>query len=230
MKKLVIILLLSLSIDSYCQLIATRLEANYSIKEIAYDGSKSLILGKVFFNSSVGSLTHSQTFPKSRLIVFKDTMAISVEKDSLMLTSSSEMSIKFSIYNLILNNHISDFGLEELGFELSGVTSEGDKVISKWNNPSANSGYVIITQKGSKVDGVIFYKANGDIAVKQFFRDYEKVGRVFFPTRILEIVNTPLGENKKVTIHKSIKIDDFTDEDELYNLYNHSLSKLIRTD
>ena len=111
---------------------------------------------------------------------------------------------------------------------MNNVRPEGDKVISEWKYPGAsNSGVVRIIQKEGVVDGVIFYDPLGNPMVQQYFRDYTNLGGVLFPMKIYEITTTPLGENKKITTHRNIKINDFSDEDDYYNLYRRANIQLI---
>lgn len=214
--------------NSNGQSLADRLEADYSIKEIMADGKKSLTIGKVFFDRSNESLTHFQTFPAENKFVFKDSTILLVHTDSVTKSSSSALSVKLSIYNLILSNNFSDLGLEELGFELADVRESEEKIVSIWQEPSGSSGSVSIVEKEGMIDGVIFSDASGTVRMRQFFRDYEKVGRIFFPKKIYEEMNTPIGLNKKITTHKNIKTDDFTDEEDLYNLYSTAINQYIR--
>lgn len=211
---------------SNSQGIADRLEADYSIKEIFENGEQSLIVGKVYFDRSSKTLTHSQSFPTQNLFVFRDSTVLLVHEDTIIRGNSSVLSINFSIYNLILNNNISDFGLQKMGFEILDVFEQEDKVISKWKYPQ-QSGYIAITQSDGWVDGAIFYGPNEKPIVKQYFRDYEKEGRIFFPSKIFEITYTKEGERKKITTHRNIKIDDFSDEEDLYSLFDTSINKLI---
>lgn len=209
------------------QRIADRIEAEYSIKEISPNGQNSLIVGKVFYDQRQQTLVHKQSFPANTLLAFRDSSVFVIQKDSIKQTKASAMAIQFSIYNLILNNEISDFGLEKMGFEMMEVDEQEGKIVSKWKHSVAASGYIAITQENGKVDGVIFYEKSGKPLVKQYFREYQKVGKVYFPSKIMEIIYTPSGENKKITTHRNIKVDDFTDEAEYYNLFTDTISKFI---
>ena len=229
MRFFLLLLLFHTLLISYSQSLADRIEADYSIKEINTNGKQSLIVGKVFFDKTKKTMTHHQTFPAENLLVFKDTTVFLIINDSVAKSKSSALSIDFSIYNLILNNNITDFGLEKFGFELVDVEDREGKVVSKWRNASASAGIVAITQEAGRVDGVIFYDPNGKPLMKQYFNDYEKFGRIYFPTKIFEIISTPFGENKKITTHRNIKVDDFEDEAYYYDLYNSTITELFRS-
>ena len=216
--------------DLRAQTIADRIEADYSIKEIAPDGKESLIVGKVYFDGINKTLTHSQKFPAENLFVFKDSTVLLVYEDSVMRGSSSALSIELSIYNLLVENSLNDFGLQRKGFQMDALTKEEDKVISDWSLPGAeNAGKIRITQKSGQVEGVIFYDPLGKPLVQQYFRDYSQGSGVSFPMKIYEITNTPLGQNKKITTHRNIKINDFSDEDDFYDLFRSAQLRLIST-
>lgn len=220
---------LFLSILVCGQDLGNRIEADYTIKEIAHDGGKSLIIGKVFYDINSQTLLHRQSFPEERLIIFKDTSAYQVKGDSIFRTSSSSMTVQFSIYHLVLSNEITDFGLVNMGFELVNVDDQQGKVVSKWKYPGASSGYVAITQDQGLVDGVLFYNEKGEAVVKQYFKEYVSAGRFSFPGKIYEFINSPGGGSKKITVHNNIKVDDFEDESEYYNLFDDVILEFIKS-
>lgn len=230
MFRIIFFLFFLLSITvTRSQDLGSRIEAEYSIKEVSFNGSQSLIMGKVFYDLNTQTLIHSQSFPERRLIIFKDTSAYQIKGDSIYRTSSSSMTVEFSIYHLVLSNEITDFGLSGLGFEMVDVDDQMGKVISKWQHASSKSGHVAITQDQGLVDGVLFYDGTGEAVVKQYFKEYADVGRFSFPGKIYEVINTPGGVNKKITAHKNVKVDDFEDESDFYNLYNDVILAFIRS-
>lgn len=209
--------------------LGSRVEASYSIKEIDASGAQSLVMGKVFYNLGQRTLVHHHSFPQRQIIVFKDSSAFRLVADSISRTSSSAMTVEFSIYHLILSNEISEFGLRRMGFELVDVTESQGKVLSQWQYPGVKSGHVVIAQVNGLVDSVIFYDNQGKPLVKQFFKEYKRVGRFSFPSKIYETVVTPFGETKKITAHTEIKIDDYTDEADFYNIYADVIAGSLRS-
>lgn len=210
--------------------VAGRIEAAYTIKEISSEGKQSLIIGKVFFDNVNDVLTHSQSFPDSNLFAFKDSTVLLVFEDSIAKGNSSALSISFSIYNLILDNQISDFGLYEKGFKRIKVSQDGDKVISEWIYPSDGQfGKIVTTQKKGFLEGLLFYDLEGNLLYRQFYKDYTQIDGLFFPLSIYEITYTAEGENKKITTHRNIKVNDYSDEDRFYDLYDTAHAKYIRS-
>ncbi|WP_258099973.1 hypothetical protein [Marinoscillum pacificum] len=230
MKHLFYCLLIVLGAQSsLAQNFGTRIEAKYSIKEISPDKKQSLIVGKVFYDLNKETLIHSQSFPREQILVFKDTAAYIVLNDSVLRTSSSAMTVGFSIYHLLLKNEMDDFGLSKMGFKLMDVEEVGEQVVSKWRHPASEEGYVAITQSQGLLEGIIFYKKKGEPLVKQYFKEHQKVGRYMFPMKIYEIIHTPAGDNKKITTHSEIKIDDFEDEAAVYSVFDDIILPVIRS-
>jgi len=213
------------------QVLADRIEADYSIKEVSAEGKQSLVVGKVFFDKQGQTLTHSQTFPTKNTFAFRDSTVLLLFEDSVVQGSSSVLSIELSIYNLILSNRTSDLGLRSKGFNLIDVQEKEGKVTAQWRYPGAEEfGTIMVIQDKGFLDGLVFYGQNGEAMLKQYFRDYKKVGSVFFPEKIYESNFTPKGEHKKITTHRNIKVNDFADEDNFYYLSNDSYERLIRSE
>lgn len=212
------------------QSLGDRVEAEYSIKEIGYDGKQSLVVGKVFFDGRNKTLTHTQSFPSENLFTFRDSTILLVSDDSVVMGSSSALSIELSIYNLILENRVSDLGLREKGFKLINVENEGDKVVSQWVYPGkVDFGTIMTIHKAGYLEGLVFYDQVGNALLKQYFKDYQKIGTVFFPSKIYESTFTPQGENRKITTHRNIKVNDYSDEDNFYSLFSNAYNRLIRS-
>lgn len=228
-------ILLSISIGLFyffstnAQSLNSRIEATYSIKEILPSGKHSLVLGKVFYDINERILLHQHSFPEKQILLFRDTLAYLSKEGDVERFPGSTYTVHFSIYHLILANKISNFGLGEQGYVLMELQKMNDKVVSKWGHPEIKSGYMVISQIDNKVDTIIFYNQEGNVLIKQVFKDYQQVGRYSFPTKIYELTYTADGEYKKITEHKNIKIDDFSDEMEYYNYFDIHIVPHIRS-
>ncbi|MFY0685929.1 MAG: hypothetical protein JXQ90_02125 [Cyclobacteriaceae bacterium] len=211
------------------QSLNSRIEAEYSIKEVASDGKKGLTLGKVFYDINKSELAHNIRFPEKELLVFRDTLIYSLKHDSIRSVGSPIQMMDFSIYHLILSNNISDFGLGQVGYRMTKVEEEGDKIVTEWRHELIPDASVVITKLEGLIDAIIFYDKDYNILAKQFYKEYQKVGRYVFPHKIYETVYAGEVERKKITEHKNVKIDDFEDEEEFYNAFNVRIKPVLGT-
>ncbi|WP_339811645.1 hypothetical protein [uncultured Imperialibacter sp.] len=211
------------------QSINTRIEADYSIKEVLPSGKQSLVMGRVFYDINQKTLTHHHTFPQEQILLYKDTVAYLVKGEDVKRLPGSSFTVNFSIYHLILSNKASNFGLDEYGYSLIDTERIEDKIVTKWAHPDLGAGHIVITQIRNLVDGVIFYSGENEVLIRQFFKNYETFGRYRIPTKIFEIVSLGDGELKKMTEHKNIKIDDYSDEADYYDCFSLRVAPLIRT-
>jgi hypothetical protein len=223
-----LVYVISFSFSAFSQTFHTRIEADYSVKEILGDSNQSINLGKVFFDLNQKTLIYSQKFPEVQLIVFRDTAIYRIKGEEVFAIHASSLTIDFSIYNLILSEGLGDFGLKKLDYEVVDLKESGDKIISKWAHPKTGNAYVVISEANDKVDGVVLYDGKDNVVLKQFFRDYIKVGRLYFPSKIYELVEGKERVYKKMTSHSNVKINDFSDEDQYYNVFDNVIVDHIR--
>ena len=97
------LLLLANSYVSHAQRLYSRIESDISIKEIFPDGTKSLMLGKVFFDVENNSIVYHIAFPEKETMVLKDSLVLSLKDSVLNKKLSSSQLIDFSIYKLALS-------------------------------------------------------------------------------------------------------------------------------
>ncbi|MFT6855579.1 MAG: hypothetical protein ACJA0X_001553 [Cyclobacteriaceae bacterium] len=197
--------------------LSSRVEAEYTIKEVSSTGQKNLIIGKVFYDINRAKIVYKQYFPSEQILVFQDSVIFQLTKDSTHQRAALPGIINFSIYHLILTQSISDFGLDKLGYDVVDVKEVGENVVSKWMYKDIQ-GYILVSQKGLQVDGVHFYDEEGKLVFNQYFKDYDLIGRHEFPLAIYESNHGRSETIKKITTYKNIKIDDFSDEDNYYNI------------
>lgn len=214
----VYILLFPIS-DSFGQRLYSRIESDISIKEIFPNGAKSLMLGKVFFDVESSSIVYDISFPEKETMVLRDSLVLSKKGDSIARRNSSSQLIDFSIYKLVLSGELKTFGLDQSKFMLGRISENAGEISSEWIPKIENPPFrIIISQSQNKITGIALVNSEGEVMNKQFFRKYEKIGRVSFPTEILEVSYTPQGVYKKMMKHSEIKLDNYSDESN--NNYN----------
>lgn len=210
-----------LSNDIGAQNLYNRIEANISIKEVFSDGKKSLMMGKVFYDFEVGKLVYDISFPENEVMILSKDHITSIKKDTSITAPliSSEL-VDFSIYKLLLEGELKTFGLEENKFVIGNIEDLGNgKVISEWL-PNARDVHfkIVISQMNNLIDGIAFFDEHGILKRKQLFKDYNRYGRIKFPHSIYEFSYTEEGgQYKKLTTHSNIKINDYSDDQGLYN-------------
>ncbi|MEL6562453.1 MAG: hypothetical protein AAFQ94_30060 [Bacteroidota bacterium] len=207
------LLLFVYSNESHAQRLYSRIESDISIKEIFPDGTKSLMLGKVFFDVENNSIVYHIAFPEKETMVLKDSLVLSLKDSVLNKKLSSSQLIDFSIYKLALSGELKTFGLDETKFLLGRISENDDGVSSEWIPKIENPPFkIIISQANNKITGIALVESTGKILNKQFFKKYQKIGRISFPTEILEISYTGSGVYKKMMTHSEIKLDNYSDE------------------
>ena len=218
-----LLLLLTYSNLANAQRLYSRIESDISIKEIFPDGTKSLMLGKVFFDVENNSIVYHIAFPEKETMVLKDSLVLS-KKDSVFNKKiSSSQLIDFSIYKLSLAGELKTFGLDQSKFLLGRISENDGEVSSEWIPKIENPPFkIIISQANNKITGIALVESSGKILNKQFFKKYQKVGRISFPTEILEISYTASGVYKKMMTHSEIKLDNYSDE--INSSYNPDLA------
>lgn len=208
-----LLLLIFISNESFSQRLYSRIESDISIKEIFPDGSKSLMLGKVFFEVENNSIVYQISFPERETMVLKDSLILSKKATNIVKKSSSAQLIDFSIYKLALSGELKTFGLDQSKFVLGRITDNNGEISSEWIPKMENPPFkIIISQASNKISGIALVDSSGKVLNKQFFKKYQKIGRISFPTEILEISYTSSGTYKKMMTHSEIKLDNYSDE------------------
>lgn len=209
----VLLLLFSIS-DSFSQSLHSRIESDISIKEIFPNGTKSLMLGKVFFDVENSSIVYDIAFPEKEVMVLRDSLVLSKKGDSLSRRLSTSQLIDFSIYKLVLSGELKTFGLDQSRFMLGRISETNEGISSEWIPKVEDPPFrIVISQSDNRITGIALVDNKGDIINKQFFKKYQKIGRIYFPTEILEVSYTARGVYKKMMKHSEIKLDNYSDEE-----------------
>ncbi|MCF8331078.1 MAG: hypothetical protein K9H84_01355 [Bacteroidales bacterium] len=198
-----------------------RFEAEFSIKSKTKDEEKgSLTLGRVYYDKNTGILVYDIRFPEPEVWVSEDTVT-RVYKDNLF---SHQMSVnpyvKSTVFHLVLEGSLSDFGLGQSNYSIESTEKEEDMVITTWVPPSNVGvlGNILTSTINNKLYGVVMKSPDDEIMSRQFFRKYTTVKGLSVPTEIVQIM---YSENKK--IYQMVKLSDIiinnTNNEEMYN-YN----------
>ena len=171
------------------------------------------MMGKVFFDVENNSIVYHISFPEKETMVLKDSLILSKKSTNFVKKSSSGQLIDFSIYKLALAGELKTFGLDQSKFLLGRITESNGEVSSEWIPKIENPPFkIIISQANNKITGIALVESSGKVINKQFFKKYEKIGRISFPMEILEISYSKTGVYKKKMTHSNIKLDNYSDE------------------
>lgn len=178
-----------------------RMKGQFSVKSKS-DSASSLTVGTFYFDRSNMRMVYDIRFPQKQLWVFKDTAVYRFAGDSLMDKTKGLSIVEFSIFNLALNNQINNYGLGSSIYSLDEVEKDGELVISTWAPPKVLDeamGKVMIATRRKRIDGIVFLSTEGEVIRKQFFKHYQNLNGIPFPTELMDI----LYQNGDTTYQKT---------------------------
>jgi len=198
-----------------------RLVADYTIKEIGAGESKSLTIGKVFFDSNFKKLVYKISFPEPETWVITDSVTYQIVDGVCIKKIKNNFPLNFTIFSLCLNGNLENYGLDTPGsfYELSSVDKENDMILSTWlpiGKAKKIFGKVITSTKKKRLFGMAFFNSLDELVQKKVFNKYETIKSVQFPVEILEINYTSSGPLKKITTYRNVIINQ-EGYDEMYN-------------
>ena len=196
-----------------------RIRADFMIKAKSATGQQQLTVGKVYYDKSIRQIVYEITFPEKESWVQRDTVLYKIVNSKVTARQHIPTMIEFSIYNLILNGNLPDYGLKKTKFKIIKVEKSDDNIISTWEAPPESKkffGNVLISNVNQQLNGIVFKNSAGEVIARQFFRDYIKVKGLSFPQ---EIVKESIIDGQKayeLTTYSNIFINDLSGEDK-YN-------------
>ncbi|MBN1949805.1 MAG: hypothetical protein JW801_01290 [Bacteroidales bacterium] len=227
-KFLITGLVLSLFLSGYAQNYY-RISGEYSIKGKS-ETAAQLVMGKFYYDKNEGTIIHENYFPKKETWITSDTSLYQIIDGAIATRQTIPDFSDFSIYHMVLNNQLDNFGLEESDFTLESVENSEGMVITTWS-PSRSMkdhvGKIMISSKNKNMYGIIFFSTEDKIIKKQFFEDYVLAGGLTFPGRIVEITYSGEKEVYQVTTYKNIRVND-TQQDQLYHFDPANFKQGIR--
>ena len=196
-----------------------RISGEFSIKGKT-DSTAQLIMGKFYYDKNEKAIIHTNIFPEKATWVTCDTNLYKIVDNKIVSRQTIPNFNLFSMYHMVLNNQLNNFGLDGSVFTLENVENQGGLVISTWvpqRNMKKYFGKILISKKDDNLYGIVFFNSEGKILKKQFFEDYTVTNGLPFPGKITEITYSPSGkELYQVSTYKNIRVNDKHDE-ELYH-------------
>ncbi len=195
-----------------------RLRADVTIKEVNKEaGTQNLWKGKVYYDKTNETLLYDFFFPYKSVWYMNKKTLYDIRRDTVKAEKKNAIRLESTIFHLALEHNMNQFGLEKFIYELGDTKRDGDMVISEWK-PKANFapafGEVHLSNKNGKLYGVLAFSPEKTIVRKQFFRQYQRVGNIDFPSEQIEFIYLEEGgEIKRLTTYKNIVINELANEE-----------------
>lgn len=190
-----------------------RIEADFVMKVKTSSGQQQLTVGKVFYDKNVNQIVYDISFPEKEIWLQKDTTLYRIVDSKVLGQQSIPTMLEFSIFSLVLNGHLADYGLKNTRFSIKKVERIDNSVISTWEPPKELKvifGDVLLSNVNQQLNGIVFKSSSGAIISRQFFRNYTRVKGVSFPLEIIKEIYVADKKNIEVTTFNNILINDYS--------------------
>ena len=187
-----------------------RVEADFTTKEKLADGTSNLTMGKVYFDQELRQMVFDIQFPEPVVIITTDSFLYRIKGDSLVDHRPIPNMLDFTVLSLCLRGNLPNFGLETTPYKMTNVSKEEDMILATWSPPKElrkTAGEVIISQKDKQLYGLVSLDPKGEIIGRQFYRKYETVNGLPFPTEIIAFSYPDETEIKQLTTYRNILVN-----------------------
>lgn len=192
------------------------------IKAKSPDGKQQLTAGKVYYDKNINQIIYEITFPEKETWVQKDTVLYKIVNDKVIDKQHIPAIIAFTIYSLVLDGNLSDYGLKKSKFRIINVEKSESGIISTWEPPAELKkffGNVQLSNINQQLNGIVFKNNSGEIVSRQFFRNYVNVKGLSFPQEIVRENHIDGQKAYELTTYSKILINDIGSE----NKYNYKI-------
>lgn len=186
------ILLLSFLLSSFLRgesQVFFRIKADFVMKVKTVSGQQQLTVGKVFYDKNQKQIVYDISFPEKEVWIQRDTVLYKLVASKVIGKQPIPGMIDFSIYSLVLNGNLADYGLKKTKFKISKVDKNENNVISTWEPPAELKKYfgdVLLSNVNQQLEGIVFKNSEGEVVSRQFFRNYIKVKGLSFPRELIK--------------------------------------------
>lgn len=199
-----------------------RISTDFTIKAKTPTGEQQLTIGELFYDKNIKQIVYSVRFPEKETWVQRDTVLYKIIDSKVISKQSIPSGIELSIYNLVLNGNLSDYGLKKMRFKIIKVEKSEGKVISTWEPPAQLKKYlgdILLSNVNQQLDGIVFKNNAGEVVARQFFRNYIKVKGLSFPQEIIKESYINGQKIYELTTFSNILINDISRG----NIYNYKI-------
>jgi hypothetical protein len=199
-----------------------RISTDFTIKAKTPTGEQQLTIGELFYDKNIKQIVYRVSFPEKEIWVQKDTVLYKIVDSKVISRQSIPAGIELSIYNLVLNGNLSDYGLKKMRFKIKNVEKSEGSVISTWEPPAELKKYlgdILISNVNQQLNGIVFKDNAGEVVARQFFRNYVKVKGLSFPQEIIKENYINGQKIYELTTFSNILINDLSRD----NIYNYKI-------
>ena len=215
MLKFVFLFIFPLSIIQVEPQLFFRIKTDFMIKAKSATGEQRLTVGKIFYDKNIKQIVYDISFPEKEIWVQRDTILYKIVNSKVIGKQRIPAGIEFSIYNLVLNGNLNDYGLKKTKFTIRKVEKNDSSVISTWAPPLEFKKYfgdILLSIVDQKLNGIVFKNNAGEIVSRQFFRNYTKVNGLSFPQEIYRENYVNEQKDMELTTFTNILVNDLSGE------------------
>jgi hypothetical protein len=215
MLKYLFLFLFPLSVVQVEPQVFFRIKTDFMIKAKSPTGEQQLTVGKIYFDKNVKQIVYDISFPEKEIWVQRDTVLYKIVNSEIIGKQRIPAGIEFSIYNLVLNGTLNDYGLKKTRFILRKVEKSENNVISTWEPPLEFKKYfgdILLSNVDQKLNGIVFKNNAGEVVSRQFFRNYMKVNGLSFPQEIYRENYINGQKDIELTTFTNIVVNDLSGE------------------
>jgi hypothetical protein len=215
MLKYLFLFLFPLSVVQVEPQLFFRIKTDFIIKAKSPTGEQQLTVGKIYYDKNVKQIVYDISFPEKEIWVQRDTVLYKIVNSKIIGKQRIPAGIEFSIYNLVLNGTLNDYGLKKTKFTLRKVEKSDNNVISTWEPPIEFKKYfgdILLSNVDQKLNGIVFKNNAGEVVSRQFFRNYMKVNGLSFPQEIYRENFVNGKKDIELTTFTNIVVNDLSGE------------------
>ena len=222
MLKYLFLFLFPLSVIQVEPQLFFRIKMDFMIKAKSPTGEQQLTVGKLYYDKNIKQIVYDVSFPEKEIWVQRDTVLYKIVNSKIIGKQRIPAGIEFSIYNLVLNGTLNDYGLKKTKFTLRKVEKSDNNVISTWEPPQELKKYfgdILLSNVDQKLNGIVFKNTAGEVVSRQFFRNYIKVNGLSFPQEIYRENYINGQKDIELTTFTNIVVNDLSGE----NIYDFKI-------
>lgn len=190
-----------------------RIKTDFMIKAKSPTGEQRLTVGKIYYDKNIKQIVYNISFPEKEIWVQRDTILYKIVNSKVIGKQRIPPGIEFSIYNLVLNGNLNDYGLKKTKFKIKNVEKSDNNIISTWEPPVEFKKYlgdILLSIVDQQLNGIVFKNNAGEVVSRQFFRNYIKVNGLSFPQEIYRENYIKGQKDIELTTFTNILINDLS--------------------
>ncbi|MBK7094834.1 MAG: hypothetical protein IPH57_07265 [Saprospiraceae bacterium] len=200
-----------------------RIKTDFTIKAKTPTGQQQLTVGKIYYDKNIKQIVYDISFPEKEIWVQKDTTLFKIVNSKIVSKQNIPNMVEFTIYHLVLNGKLADYGLKNTNFKLKKVEKVEKSIISTWEPPSEFKkviGDILMMNENQQLTGIVFKNIKDEVVSKQFFRNYVRIKGLSFP---MELIKENYINGKRIyeiTTFSNVIVNDYSS-----NKYDYKIPK-----